>query len=496
MKRLDVLFVIPGDHKKVFQELADGFSAIEPPFLAALFAGYLRRNGVEVEILDAPALNLSCEAVAEAATKLNPILTVLMVCGHQPSASTQTMPAAGKISWLIKEGESQTKIMFVGTHPSAFPKRTLEEEAVDFVCQGEEPATILETLRVLKSDGRSFSEIAGLWHRLNGEIKSNLSAPLSRDLDKEFVGPAWDLLSMDKYRAHNWHCFDDIKHRQPYAALYTSFGCPYSCNFCCINAPFGGSSYRMFSPDWVIRQIDILVNKYGVRNIKMIDEMFVLNRTHVLGICDRIIERGYDLNIWAYARVDTVKDEYLKRLRKAGFRWLALGIESGSKHVRDGVEKGRFGTADIVKVVREIQNAGIYVGANYIFGLPDDTHESMRETLDLALEINAEWANFYCAMAYPGSQLYAMAKENGWPLPDDPAGPGWIGYSQHSYECLPLPTEKLSAAEVLRFRDNAFRIYFSSPSYLKMIEEKFGKEVVEHVKKMNAITLRRKLLEE
>ncbi|EKD72907.1 MAG: hypothetical protein ACD_45C00536G0001, partial [uncultured bacterium] len=82
--------------------------------------------------------------------------------------------------------------------------------------------------------------------------------------------------------------------------------------------------------------------------------MFVLNKNHVLGICDRIIERGYDLNIWAYARVDTVKDEFLEKMRKAGIRWVALGIESGSKHVRDGVEKGRFGSEQILEVVRKI----------------------------------------------------------------------------------------------------------------------------------------------
>ena len=77
--------------------------------------------------------------------------------------------------------------------------------------------------------------------------------------------------------------------------------------------------------------------------------MFVLSEQHVLGICDRIIERGYDLNIWAYARIDTVKDRYLEKLKKAGFNWMALGIESGSKYVRDGVDKGRFSDTDIVK---------------------------------------------------------------------------------------------------------------------------------------------------
>jgi radical SAM superfamily enzyme YgiQ (UPF0313 family) len=241
----------------------------------------------------------------------------------------------------------------------------------------------------------------------------------------------------------------------------------------------------------VIKEIDILVNKYGVKNIKFVDEMFVLNRNHVIGICDRIIERGYDLNIWAYARVDTVKGEFLDKLNRAGFRWLALGIESGSKHVRDGVEKGRFGSIEIIKTVKDIQEAGINVIGNYIFGLPDDTHESMQETLDLAVETNCEFANFYCAMAYPGSKLYAMAIENGWALPDS-----WIGYSQHSYDTLPLRTETLTSAEVLKFRDEAFQKYFTNPRYLDMVRKKFGEDVVVHLKEMTKIKLNRKLLSE
>ena len=218
--------------------------------------------------------------------------------------------------------------------------------------------------------------------------------------------------------------------------------------------------------------------------------MFVLNPRHVNSICDLLIERNYGLNIWAYARVDTVRDAFLDRLKRAGIRWLALGIESGSKHVRDGVEKGRFGAEDILRVVKNIQSAGINVIGNYIFGLPDDTFETMQKTLDLALKANCEFANFYCAMAYPGSKLYTMATQNGWDLPTE-----WIGYSQHAYETLPLRTEALTAAEVLEFRDKAFHTYYSDPHYLSLVEKKFGENVLARIKEMNKIKLRRKIVE-
>ena len=200
----------------------------------------------------------------------------------------------------------------------------------------------------------------------------------------------------------------------------------------------------------------------------------------------RILERGHDLNIWAYARIDTVKEGLLPKMKRAGFNWLALGIESGSEHVRDGADKS-FGSDDIAKVVRRIQDEGIHVIGNYIFGLPDDDLDSMQKTLDLALELNCEFANFYSAMAYPGSPLYEMALERAVALPDS-----WHGFSQHAYEALPLATDTLSAGEVLRFRDDAFHTYFANPSYLTMLEMKFGPEVVAHVGQMASQRLRRK----
>ena len=132
--------------------------------------------------------------------------------------------------------------------------------------------------------------------------------------------------------------------------------------------------------------------------------MFVLNPKQVTGICDEIIDRGYGkkLNFWAYARIDTLEDnEMLKKMIKSGFKWLALGIESSSKHVRDGVVKGRFTNHNIEGIVKKVRDMGFYVGANYIFGLPDDNEDSMKETLDLSIKINSEWANFYSGYGIP-----------------------------------------------------------------------------------------------
>jgi radical SAM superfamily enzyme YgiQ (UPF0313 family) len=488
---LDLLLINPGGRQRIYQDLGNDLTAVEPPLWCRLIGGYARDRGFSVDILDSEALDLPPAAIAERVKAANPRLVGMVVFGHQPSASTQQMMAAGEACRAIKEAATYVPVIIVGGHVSALPERTLNDEAVDYACKGEGPVTIVQLLQTLKA-GKAADPAAvqGLVWRRDGKAVVNPPAPLIQDLDADLHGDVWDLLPTERYRAHNWQCFGALESRQPYASIYTSLGCPYKCAFCCINAPFDANRYRMRSPKAVVREIDRLHNDFGVKTIKIIDEMFVLNERHVIGICDQLIERDYGLNIWAYARVDTVKPKMLDKLRRAGVRWLALGIESGSAHVRDGAEKA-LKDDDIVRIVREIQDAGIHVAGNFIFGLPDDTVATMRQTLDLAMELNCEYANFYSAMAYPGSNLYTTAVAKGLPLPEQ-----WSGYSQHSYDCRPLPTDHLSAAEVLKFRDDAFHAYFGGSEYLDMVEGKFGRSTRDHIEEMASRRLKRRLLEE
>ena len=491
MAKLDLMLINPGGREGVYQALGAEFTAVEPPLWCGLIATYVRNRGKAPDIIDSDAENLGPDSVADRVAADGPALVAVIVYGHQPSASTQMMPSAGAICRAIKARTPNQKIIMIGGHVSALPERTLEEEAIDFVCTGEGPLTVVALIDALTGDGEGdFAEVPGLLYRDDGEFKKTLGAPLISDLDADLPQSAWDLLPMDKYRAHNWQCFGDLGSRMPYASIYTTLGCPYKCVFCCINAPFGKNGYRMRSAESVVAEIDLLVKTYGVRTIKIVDEMFVLNDRHVTGICELLAERNYDLNIWAYARVDTVRPHMLDLLGRAGIRWLALGIESGSDHVRDGAQKS-FDHDDIVDIVHSIQRAGINVIGNYIFGLPDDTMETMRETLDLAKTLNCEFANFYSAMAYPGSPLYGIAVETGWALPE-----AWSGYSQHAYDTTPLPTEHVSAADVLEYRDTAFNDYFSSDRYLRMIGQRFGVETRQHIETMTHHRLRRKLLDE
>lgn len=484
---LDIVFINPGDRKVIFQDLGKDITAIEPPYLTLSFATYLETKGFSVKIIDANAENISPEETLERIKVLNPSLIALMVYGSQPSASTQNMTIAGKVATTIKK-DCNIPIVMGGLHPSALPNKTLQEESVDFVIEGEEQIPLEQLLIQLKTN-QDFSKVEGLWYYDNNIIKNNTKGKLIENLDEVMPIANWDLLSMEKYRAHNWHCFDDIENRSPYAAIYTSLGCPYKCTFCCINTPFGKSTIRYRSPQIVVEELVSLNQKYGVKNIKFIDEMFVLHESHYMSIVDLIIKKGLDLNIWCYARVDTIKPNTLARMKQAGINWLALGIESANPNVRDGASK-RMRKNDIKSQVEAIQAEGIRVIGNYIFGLPDDTLESMQETLNLAKELNCEFANMYCAMAYPGSLLYKTAIEKNWQLPDV-----WHGYSQHSYVMQPLPSKHLEAKEIVTFRDNAFHSYFEDAIYLNMLEKKFGLHVKDHMKEITKTRLKRKILE-
>jgi radical SAM superfamily enzyme YgiQ (UPF0313 family) len=489
MTKVDCLILNPSALSQIYQSLSSDLAAVEPPIWASLIANHLRMKGKSISLVDCEGEGLTVQDTVRRVADIEPKLTVIVVYGQQPSASTQNMFAASLLCTALKETYPERKILMLGGHVSALPERTLNEEKCDFVCKGEGPDTIMGLLSIKLDDETEYKKVPALWWRENGMPVSGAPGQLipQEKLPIEMPGMAFDLLPMKNYRAHNWHAFDHINARQPYASVYTSLGCPYKCTFCCINAPFGGSSFRYWSPEFMITQFDTLANKYNVKNIKIADEMFVLNKNHFLKLSQLLVERNYGFNIWAYARVDTVKPEYLETLKKAGVNWLALGIESGSKFVRDGVRKGRFDGHDIAGIVKQIKDAGIHVIGNYIFGLPDDDFKTMNETLDLAIDLNCEMSNFYSAMAYPGSQLYNIALEKKWELPDS-----WLGFSQHAFESLPLRTEHITAGEVLGFRDYAFNKFFEGKKFQDLVLQKFGKDTHQHINDMLKHSLKRK----
>jgi len=480
----DILFVHPNASEKIYQGLAKNNAAIEPPIWAAMLANSVRTKGHRPEILDAEVEGLDYLSAAKRITEYKAKVVCFVVYGQQPSASSQNMEGATATARELKNLAPDTFVVFVGGHVAALPIETMNNETcIDAVCQNEGVYTLHALLSLTKIDDTEMKRVPGLVFRdREGNVIMNESSAIvaKEDLEQDLPGMAWDLLPpLSRYRTAGWHSWSNNTEKQPFAALYTSLGCPYKCSFCMINI-----INRTKQGPNVTSQ-----DRQGVRNVKIADELFVLNPRHFEAICDLIIQRGYDFNIWAYSRVDTCKPKYLAKLEKAGVKWLGLGIENPNNELRKEIHKEGFQDVKVLDLINNIRDAGINVGGNYIFGLPYDTKESMEATLQFAIENPTEMANFYSAMAYPGSPLYNQARLFGQELPST-----YSGFSQHSYDTLNLGNSHVSSSEILAFRDKAWDTYHSSEKYLNLLENKFGQKARDELDSTKTIKLKRKLL--
>jgi len=394
---LDTLVVNPNNR------LNSLFAAIEPPLWAGLIASNLMHKGETVDILDAEASGLSAEQTTIAIRVLQPKKVIVAVMGNSPSvSSTPKMVATKSLVDLIKNDVST---VVTGLHPSALPERTEEELGV----------------KVLK--GKIFDG----------------TPPMP-----------WTILNPHNYRASNWHCLDGSS-RVPYGVVYTSLGCPFSCSFCNIHTLYGGRNVWYRKPLEVVEEVDVLVQQYGVRNIKVWDELFTLNTEHVVELCNLLIDRKYDLNMWAYARTSRVSMPILVLMRKAGIKWLAYGFESGNNETLAEVNK-RATVQETKDAVHMTHLADINIIGNFIFGLGCD-----EETLELAKSLELEYVNFYDVKPYPGSDLYSGNTD-------------WGSYSQYG--------------DGHTFRDEAFVSFFTDERYLQRTAKRFGTQAIRQTKTM------------
>ncbi len=506
---MDALFVNPNSSAKAFQGLAKVYSAIEPPTWALLLAESCRSKGFGVGILDCDAERLTLDQSVRRIENLKPRLVVLVLYGQTPNAGTTSMIGGQALAQAIKGADLNTKICFVGSHTSALPMEVLSHDCADIVLLNEGVYALHNLLKSNLAD--DLQNIRGIGYKKRGPDNSPipvLNPPQSvvpqERMDEDMPGYAWDLLPyhekpLDLYRAHFWHAEFDYAKRTPFAAIYTSLGCKFGCSFCMINIvnredngdginAADSRRMRFWSPAWVGREMKKLAD-LGVKTLRISDEMFFLNRKYYVPVLQQAIDQDFGFNMWTYSRVDTVRTDALDIFKRAGVNWLALGFEAGNQLVRQEASKGSFKEVNIRDVCKTINDADINIISNYIFGLPEDTLETMQETLDLAMELNTEMANMYPCQALPGSPLYHTAKKNGWALPDS-----YEGYAFLSYESQPLPTKYLSSAEVLRFRDEAWQKYFTNPAYLSLVETKFGSQERNNVEDMASIHLKRKIL--
>ena len=508
-RALDVLLIHPDSSAQAYQDLAITYSAIEPPTWALLLAQSCRAKGFGAAILDCDAERLSLEAAVQRVRELKPRLTLFVVYGQNPNSGTTSMIGATRLAAALKADQPERPIGFVGSHTSALPREVLALSSVDIVFLNEGVYALHNLLRTNLRD--DLHKVAGIGYKKRdreGKPVLWLNPPQAvvpqERMDEDLPGYAWDLLPyrerpLDLYRAHFWHAGFDHAKRTPFAAIYTSLGCNFGCDFCMINIvnrsdngddvhAANSRGMRFWSPAFIAKEIQKLAD-LGVRTLRISDEMFFLNRKYYEPLLTDIAERDLGLSMWTYSRVDTVRPAALELFKKAGVDWLALGIEAGSQTVRKEVSKGTFQEVNIREVCGTVRSAGIHVISNYIFGFPDDTLQTMQQTLDLALELNTEMANMYPCQALPGSPIHRRALKEGWKLPDS-----YAGYAFLSYDCEPLATKHVSAADVLRFRDQAWQTYFRNPTYLDLVQRSFGEPQRRNVENMAEVRLKRRLL--
>ncbi|MEI8011747.1 MAG: radical SAM protein, partial [Candidatus Omnitrophota bacterium] len=413
--------------KNLYAVTSDAFSAIPPNIQQGLLASYLKNKGFRVEIIEAEVDNILIDQLIAILKDKKPRLTGIICTGANPASSTMVMAGVNAFYKEFNAQKTNLKTFIWGPHPTVLSERTLRETDADFVIRGEGWHTIPALFSAI-SNGLPIDNIPGLSYLDPQGIYHQTPDPVLLT-DLNILPPVdWEVMRPSRYRAHNWHAFGELSHRTPYAVVWTSFGCPFACNFCSINNLFLGKRTQRFrSIANVVDEITILREKHGVRHIKILDELFVVNEKRIDEFCDRLEAKQYDLNIWAYSRVDTINRRMLKRLKKIGMNWISYGFESSAATLLNDAKKGTTDT-DVDRVIRDTQEEGLSICADVVFGLSEETAETMQQTYDFIVKYNFEWANIYPVFAYPGTSLFNQQRN-----PES-----WEEYSLYGYGCIPM----------------------------------------------------------
>ncbi len=426
-----------------------------PPIGLGYLAAVLEKEGYKIFIIDCGLLNISYNKVIEYLIRINPLLIGI-------SSMTVHYNEMKKLSRSIKE-HSQLKnipIVLGGVHVSFLPEESLKECNADFVIIGEGERTICELSNALR-DKASLNEIKGLVFKSNGEIKINKPRELIENID-ELPLPAWHLIPPDIY-PQDPHGHEYI--RAPYAPILTTRGCPYKCTYCA-STNLWGNKFRRRNPKYVVDEIELLVERYGVREIHIWDDNFTLNKKHVLDICDELLKRKLDIKLKCPngVRIDTLDEGILLKMKTTGFYQITIAVESGSQRVLDSVNK-KLDLKRVPKVVKLLRKIGIVSRGFFILGLPAETINSLHETLQYSSKLGLDFASFFIAQPIPGSKIFEK-----WRKTVNLQNWDW---SDIDYAVKGQNLSKIDPKVLIKFRNRAYLTFFLRPRtiyvYLKHI---------------------------
>ena len=426
---------------------------VHPPMGLAYIAGYLRKQGVSVDIIDANALQMTATAVADAVKESKPVLVGI-------NSTTPAMFDCRDICKAIRQAAPDAFLVVGGNHATTFPELTLREiPEVDAVVLYDGEVTFHELAVEAKAHGRKLdrSKVQGIgFLQADGTYVKTATRPLVNNLD-EFGLPARDLLPNDRYR-ENFYTGHGL---QKFTNIFINRGCPYECIFC--DAPvMHGRKLRARSVPMIMAELEDAVNKYGVHHVFFFDDTFTLSRDRVMQLCKEIIDRKLDLTWKTETRVDLVDPELLALMKKAGCVSISFGVESGSDRVLKVIKKAH----DIAAARRGIQmckDAGISVVIYIIIGFLGDDEQSVQETIQFARDSGADYALFSRMIPLPGTQLFErMAGANqiktellgNWPIFQLYGGASVVRHPS------------LSDEQINEFLHKAYREFYMRPSYM------------------------------
>lgn len=426
------------------QEREEVLGTTKPPYTLALAASLLREAGCEIRLIDATAERLSVDDVIARldGERFAPTLIIF------PS-TTPTLDADVAAMARLKERYGAPIFCF-GPHASTVPALSMERAPqVDGMFVGEPEDAIVQLARL--DSVEKLGDVDSLtWrvgtvvvpHRTHGSFTGFATMPY----------PSWDLLALDRY------ALPLVNKR--YVIVETSRGCPYTCDFCV--APIHqGHKFRERSAKTIVDEIERTHRELGVDFFYLWGDTVTLNVKSFTAFCDELIGRNLPIQWFGNARADNLTDPaFVHRLKKSGCWMLALGIESESDEVRKDMVK-RLERQKIQTAFRNMRDAGIRSFAFFIFGYPGETLKTMDQTINYAIQLDPDFANFYPAVPYPGTALYEKSIRDSL-LPHDATN----DWSKMEYSYYLLRGNGLDEQVVMNAINRAKRRFFLRPGYM------------------------------
>ena len=439
-----VLLVIPSQFNVYGTKIKPAYPALGVMWIAAM----LERAGHACEIIDMDADDADLDTILDRlAAGTFDILGL--------TAVTPTYPNAVEIAAASKARFPHIPIILGGIHATVDPLPCAREPVFDFVAVGEAEVTAVELVDAIMAKASDFSAVKGLVYRdATGNVVASGARALVPDLD-DYPYPALHLIQhLGKYHPPDATVF-------PAAPIMVSRGCPGQCTYCQTKNIFGRRT-RFRSPENVIGEIRRLVHEHGVREIHFLDDVITANKKFVRAFCDLLKKEPYKLRLQVAngLRADMVNEEILVALRDVGLSNVGFGVESGNERVLKIIKKG-ISKDQVRKAVKTAKSIGLETWAFFLFGLPGDTEESIRDTVDFAIELNPKYAKFAILKPFPGSEAYYQLDEKGLVDTRD--------YSLYGVYTPPVHhLETVSQERIFALQQQAVRRFYLRPS--KMLE--------------------------